>query len=64
MTVNAESGSHAINGQTLQAVAAWLKTHGPVRRRQEYARVVMLQRYPAGLLSDDELDALTGYFIH
>lgn len=63
MSAVADSGSHSINGKTLRAVAGWLKHNGPVRHRQEDARVVMLQRYPAGLLSDDELEALSGFFV-
>lgn len=63
MSAVAESGSHSINGETLQALAAWLKTNGSVRHRQEDARMAMVQRYPAGLLSDDELEALTGFFV-
>ncbi|WPO99714.1 hypothetical protein SFA35_24475 [Pseudomonas sp. HR96] len=63
MSAVAESGSHSINGETLQALVAWLKTNGSVRHRQEDARMAMVQRYPAGLLSDDELEALTGFFV-
>ncbi|WP_213878300.1 hypothetical protein [Pseudomonas sp. dw_358] len=58
-----ESGSHILNGEKLQALAVWWKNNGAIRYRQEDARVAMVQRYPAGLLSDDELEALTGFFI-
>lgn len=58
-----DSGSHSLSGEKLQALAAWWKNNGAVRYRQEDARLAMVQRYPAGLLSDDELEALSGFFI-
>lgn len=47
-----------VNGDALHALALWLKANDPRQVRQPPAREVRVERYPAGLLSDEELLAL------
>ncbi|MBH3429219.1 hypothetical protein [Pseudomonas alkylphenolica] len=54
------SPSSSINHESLQRVAQWLKHHGSARVRQTKHRRTLLERYPAGLLTDAELEALLG----
>lgn len=48
----------AISSDSMQALALWLVTHGPRQTRRPDPRRTMVERYPAGLLSEAELDAL------
>ncbi|WP_332765631.1 hypothetical protein [Pseudomonas koreensis] len=48
----------AVNGETLKRVAHWLKSNGTRQIREPDPRRMMIERYPADLFSDAELDAL------
>lgn len=48
----------AVNGESLQIVAHWLKSNGTRQIRQPDPRRMMIERYPADLFSEAELDAL------
>jgi hypothetical protein len=48
----------AVNGESLQIVAHWLKSNGTRQIREPDPRRTMIERYPAGLFSEAELDAL------
>ncbi len=54
------SPSSAVNHESLQRVAQWLKHNGAIRGRKSDPRRVLLERYPAGLITDAELEALLG----
>jgi len=45
-------------------MARWLKTNGGVRPRAADVRQLLLERYPEGLLSPAEMEALLGTFTH
>ena len=47
--------------ETLQRLAHWCKHHGHNKAWPAEPRHAMIQRYPAGLLSEAELDALLDY---
>ena len=46
-----------VNGDAIHALALWLKANGSRQVRQPDLRSVMSERYPAGLFSDDEVQA-------
>ena len=48
----------AINGEALQDFAHWLKSNGTRLISESDPRRTMIERYPAGLFSEAELDAL------
>ncbi|MFJ2539586.1 MULTISPECIES: hypothetical protein [unclassified Pseudomonas] len=48
----------AVNGKSLQVVAHWLKSNGTRQIREADPRRMMIERYPADLFSEAELDAL------
>jgi hypothetical protein len=48
----------AVNGESLQALAQWLKSNGTRQIREPDPRRVIVERYPAGLFSEAELEAL------
>ena len=48
----------AVNGESLQIVAHWLKSNGTRQIREPDPRRMMIERYPADLFSEAELDAL------
>nr|WP_233631318.1 MULTISPECIES: hypothetical protein [unclassified Pseudomonas] len=50
----------AIDHESLRVLAQWLKDHGNLRVRKTDPRRLLDTRYPQGLLSDAELDALAG----
>lgn len=53
--------SSVINGESMQLLAHWLRRNGNEDQTTGHnLRQQMLERYPVGLLSDDELDALLG----
>jgi len=52
--------SSAVSHQALQRVAQWLKDHRAIRGRKSDPRRALLARYPAGLITDAELEALLG----
>jgi hypothetical protein len=60
MNMISESTRHplAVNGESLQAVAQWLKSNGTRQIREPDPRLVIVERYPAGLFSEAELEAL------
>lgn len=62
MNATRELASHpaVMNHETLQVLAQWLKNHGPLRVRKTDPRRLLVERYPAGLMTDAELDALAG----
>ena len=48
-----------VNGDAIHALALWLKENGSRQiRQQPDLRSVMSERYPAGLFSEAELNAL------
>ena len=48
----------AINSESLQDLAHWLKSNGTRPISETDPRRTMIERYPAGLFSEAELDAL------
>ncbi|WP_277587650.1 hypothetical protein [Pseudomonas chlororaphis] len=48
----------AINSESLQVLAQWLKSNGTRQVREIEPRRMILDRYPAGLFSEAELEAL------
>ncbi|MCO7520542.1 MULTISPECIES: hypothetical protein [unclassified Pseudomonas] len=48
----------AVNHQSLRMLAQWLKHHGSNRVRTTDPRRLLDGRYPQGLISDAELEAL------
>ncbi|PSS50252.1 hypothetical protein [Pseudomonas sp. BBP2017] len=52
------SPSSAVNHESLQQVAQWLKDNGAIRGRKPDHRHLLLARYPTGLISEAELEAL------
>ncbi|AZC28320.1 hypothetical protein C4K37_0326 [Pseudomonas chlororaphis subsp. piscium] len=55
-----ERTSHplAMNSESLQVLARWLKSNGTRQVRETDPRRMILDRYPAGLFSEAELEAL------
>ena len=62
MNAARELASHptVMNHEALQVLAQWLKHNGPTRVRKTDPRRMLVERYPAGLITDAELDALVG----
>ncbi|AOE63331.1 hypothetical protein LOY64_01390 [Pseudomonas corrugata] len=60
MNMISERTSHplAVNGESLQALAQWLKSNGTRQIREPDPRRLIMERYPAGLFSEAELEAL------
>lgn len=54
--------SGAINGEAMNRLAQWLKSNGSIRIQRQNPRQLLAERYPAGLLSAAELDAMAGFF--
>ncbi|TDF79976.1 hypothetical protein [Pseudomonas sp. H9] len=54
------SPSSAMNHQSLQRVAQWLKDNRVIRGRKSDHRRALLARYPTGLITEAELEALLG----
>ncbi|WP_301839805.1 hypothetical protein U9R80_25755 [Pseudomonas sp. JQ170C] len=52
------SSPSALNHKALERVAQWLKRNGAIRVRKTDKRRVLRDRYPAGLLTEAELEAL------
>ncbi|HAB03818.1 MAG TPA: hypothetical protein DCE25_13245 [Pseudomonas sp.] len=50
----------AVNHQSLRLLMQWLRHHGGKRVRTTDPRRLLVGRYPAGLISEAELDALLG----
>lgn len=48
----------AVNSESLQILARWLKSNGTRQIRTPDPRRMIIERYPAGLFSEAELDAL------
>ncbi|WP_245362463.1 MULTISPECIES: hypothetical protein [Pseudomonas] len=48
----------AVNHESLKILTQWLKHHGSKRVRTTDPRRLLHGRYPQGLISDAELDAL------
>lgn len=47
-----------VNGESLQALALWLKSNGTRQIREPDPRRMIIERYPVGLFSEAELEAL------
>ncbi|MGE8067258.1 hypothetical protein [Pseudomonas sp. NPDC089569] len=47
-----------VNGESLQILAHWFKSNGTRQISETDPRRTMIERYPAGLFSEAELDAL------
>ena len=62
MNTARELASHptVMNHEALQVLAQRLKHNGPIRVRKTDPRRLLAERYPAGLISEAELDALAG----
>ncbi|WP_025128442.1 hypothetical protein [Pseudomonas sp. PH1b] len=60
MNMVSERASHplAMNNESLQALVQWLKSNGTRQIREPDPRRIIIERYPAGLLSEAELQAL------
>ena len=60
MNMVSERAPHplAMNNESLQVLAQWLKSNGTRQIREPDPRRTMIERYPAGLFSEAELDAL------
>ncbi|BAQ72010.1 MULTISPECIES: hypothetical protein [Pseudomonas] len=60
MNMVSERTSHplAMSNESLQALAQWLKSNGTRQIREPDPRRIIVERYPAGLLSEAELQAL------
>lgn len=48
----------AVNSESLQILAHWFKSNGMRQISEADPRRTMIERYPAGLFSEAELDAL------
>ena len=48
----------AVNGESLQVLAHWFKSNGTRQIAESDPRRTMIERYPAGLFSEAELEAL------
>jgi hypothetical protein len=60
MNMVSERASHplAMNNESLQTLVQWLKSNGTRQIREADPRRLMTERYPKGLLSEAELQAL------
>lgn len=60
MNMTSERTCHplAVNGESLQALAQWLKSNGTRQLREPDPRQMIIERYPVGLFSEAELEAL------
>ncbi|OLF56524.1 hypothetical protein [Pseudomonas chlororaphis] len=60
MNMVSERAPHpmAMNSESLQVLAQWLKSNGTRQVRETDPRRMILDRYPAGLFSEAELEAL------
>ena len=60
VNVLSEQASHplAVNNESLQLLAHWLKSNGTRQIREPDPRRMMIERYPADLFSEAELEAL------
>lgn len=66
MNAISEPATHPspITADSLQRVAQWLKCNGGIKLQKQDPLQVLSDRYPAGLLSQAELEALLGSFHH
>ncbi|WP_407313337.1 hypothetical protein [Pseudomonas sp. nanlin1] len=63
MNSTSESVSQsALSRESMQMLARWLKSNGGASVNKVDPRRSMLERYPAGLLTEAEMDALAGVF--
>nr|WP_191490030.1 hypothetical protein [Pseudomonas sp. FEN] len=62
MNVASERVSHplSVTSESLQILAQWLKSNGTRTTRGQDPRRIIIDRYPEGLFSDAELEALLG----
>lgn len=51
----------SVSGESLQLLARWWKSNGANARRPNIRQQIS-ERYPQGLLSEDELDALLSVY--
>ncbi|MEB0047794.1 MULTISPECIES: hypothetical protein [unclassified Pseudomonas] len=60
VNIGSERALHplAVNGESLQVLAHWLKSNGTRQIRDTDPRRMMIERYPAGFFSEAELEAL------
>ncbi|MBC3349227.1 hypothetical protein HU811_21505 [Pseudomonas sp. SWRI196] len=47
-----------VNGESLKVLAQWLKSNGTRQTREPDPRRMIMERYPDGLFSEAELEAL------
>ncbi|MDD0976770.1 hypothetical protein [Pseudomonas fontis] len=64
MNAARELASHpsAVNHESLQLLVQWLKRSDAHRVRKTEPRRLLVERYPAGLISDAELEALLAFW--
>ncbi|MDU9392438.1 hypothetical protein [Pseudomonas sp. zfem002] len=62
MNAARELASHptVMSHEALRVLAQWLKNNGPIRVRKTDPRRLLAERYPAGLITEAELEALAG----
>ncbi|NES08867.1 hypothetical protein [Pseudomonas laurentiana] len=54
-----------VNNESIKALAQWLKNNANNRvRKTDPRRRLLVERYPVGLISEAELDALLGVWHH
>ncbi|MDE1168512.1 MAG: hypothetical protein PW845_24825 [Pseudomonas sp.] len=58
------SPSSLISGESMQMLAQWLKCNGGIKVNKSDPHRLILDRYPEGLLSRAEIEALLGSFHH
>lgn len=60
MNMVSEQASHplAMSNEALHVLVQWLKSNGTRQIREPDPRRIIIERYPAGLLSEAELQAL------
>jgi len=66
MNTVSEPASHPspVNAESMQRLAQWLKCNGAIKIQKPDPLQMLMERYPAGLLSEAELEALLGTFHH
>ncbi|PWB32540.1 hypothetical protein DCO48_13075 [Pseudomonas sp. SDI] len=62
MNAAREPASHpsVVNHESLQLLVQWLKRSDAHRVRKTEPRRMLIDRYPAGLITDAEIEALLG----
>ena len=66
MNVFYERGSRpqSVSRESLIVLANWFKRKGPCNKPGQSAYQILRERYPAGLFSEAELEALSGVWMN